>query len=103
MDLYSLLSVRSIADVVRHGRLRWFGHLECKGVDDWALACRNVVVAGLRCVGRGRKWRVCKKNDMNLACSLNGQYSEMCGGTSFMGQRSNPILVWKIWTFSIHF
>ena len=23
--------------------------------DDWVLACRNVVVAGVRCVGRGRK------------------------------------------------
>ena len=44
--------------VVRHGRLRWFGHVESKNGDDWVSACRNVVVAGVRCVGRGRKtWR----------------------------------------------
>ena len=61
VDLYNLLNVWSIADVARRGRLRWFGHLECKGVYDWALVCRNVVVAGLRRVGRGRKWRVGKK------------------------------------------
>ena len=28
--------------------------------DDWVSACRNVVVAGVRCAGRGRKtWREC--------------------------------------------
>ena len=26
------------SDVVRHDRLRWFGHLECKNVDDWMSA-----------------------------------------------------------------
>ena len=30
------------ADVVRHGRLWWFGHSEHKGVDDWVLASRRV-------------------------------------------------------------
>ena len=28
MDLYSLLGVQSVADVVRCGRLMWFWHLE---------------------------------------------------------------------------
>ena len=63
-DLYSLLGVQSVAKVVRHGRLRWFGHVEYKNGDDWVLACRNVVVAGVTCVGRGRKtWRECVKED----------------------------------------
>ena len=35
VDLYSLLGVQSVADVVRRGRLRWFGHLERRSVDDW--------------------------------------------------------------------
>ena len=26
-DLYSLLGIQSVAKVVRHGRLRWFGHV----------------------------------------------------------------------------
>ena len=30
-------------------------------------ACRNVVVAGVRCVGRGRKtWYECVKDDMKV-------------------------------------
>ena len=37
--LYSLLGVQSMAEVVRHGRLRWFGHLERKSGDDWVSAC----------------------------------------------------------------
>ena len=40
--LYSLLGIQSVADVVRRGRLRWFGHLERKIEDDWASICRNV-------------------------------------------------------------
>ena len=44
VDLNSFLGVRSVADVVRNGRLRWLGHWECESVDDWVLACRNVVV-----------------------------------------------------------
>ena len=34
--------------------------------DDWVSACRNVVMAGVRCAGRGRKtWRECVKDDMD--------------------------------------
>ena len=29
------LGVQSVVDVVRRGRLRWFGHLERRSVDDW--------------------------------------------------------------------
>ena len=67
VDLYSLLGVQSMAEVVRRGRLRWFGHVERKSGDDWVSACRNVVVAGVRCVGRGRKtWYECVKDDMKV-------------------------------------
>ena len=66
VDLYSLLGVESVAEVVRRGRLRWFGHVERKNGEDWVSACRNVMVAGVRCVGRGRKtWRECVKDDMD--------------------------------------
>ena len=43
---------RSIEDLYRPGKLRWFGHLESKNVDDWVAVCRNVEVAGLKCRGR---------------------------------------------------
>ena len=50
--------------VVRRGRLRWFRHVEHKSGDDWVLACRNVMVASVRCVGRDTKtWRECVKDD----------------------------------------
>ena len=51
-DLCNLLGINCVADVVRHGRLRWFGHLERKSVDDWVSACRGLVVEG-RGVGAG--------------------------------------------------
>ena len=44
--LYSLLGIQSVANVVRCGRLRWFGHLEHKTEDDWVAICRNVEGAG---------------------------------------------------------
>ena len=48
-------------------RLRWFGHLERKSVDDWVSACRKVEVAGMRCKGRNRKtWKECVDDDMKM-------------------------------------
>ena len=39
--------------------------MERKSGDDWVSACRNVVVAGVRCAGRGRKtWYECVKDDI---------------------------------------
>ena len=69
-DIYLIydksFGVESVAEVVRRGRLRWFGHMERKRGDDWVSACINVVVAGERCAGRGRKtWRECVKDDVD--------------------------------------
>ena len=41
VDLDNLLGVQSVADVVRHGRLKWFGHPERRSVGDWVSACRK--------------------------------------------------------------
>ena len=54
-DLCNLLGINCVADVVRRGRLRWFGHLERKSVDDWVSACRGLVVEGGRCRGSGQE------------------------------------------------
>ena len=36
-------------------------------MDDWVSACINLVVAGVRYVGRGKKtWGECVKDDMKL-------------------------------------
>ena len=45
-------------------------------------ACRNMVVAGVRCAGRGRKtWRECVKDDMD-ELGLHSEwlvFRDMCG------------------------
>ena len=87
--LYSLLGIQtqSMANMGRHGRLRWFGYMERKNGDDWVSACRNVVVAGVRCVGRGRKKKMAW---LCLVCTLNGQCSGICGETSYQEKRLTP-------------
>ena len=65
VDLYSLLGVQSVAEVVRRGRLRYFWHVERKSGDDWVSGCRSVEVAWVKCKGGGRKtWGKCVKDDM---------------------------------------
>ena len=67
MDLHSLLGIQSVADVVRHGRLKWFGHLERRSVDDWVSAYRKIEVGGVRCEGRNRKiWKEYVVDDMKI-------------------------------------
>ena len=104
--LYSLLGVESVAEVVRRVRLRWFGHVERKNRDDWVLACRNVVVAGVRCAGRGRKtWRECVKDDMD-ELGLHSQwvvFRDICEEASYRGKNVWPWKkwAWKKWTYVI--
>ena len=92
VDLCSLLGVQSVDEVARRGRLRWFGHVERKSEDDWVSACRNVVVAGVRCAGRGRKtWYQYVKDDMK-ALSLHPEWAvfrDMWRGF-ISGGTSNP-------------
>ena len=53
---------------MRHGRLRWFEHLDRKSVDDWVTVCREVEVAGVRCRGRNRKtWKECVDNNIEVS------------------------------------
>ena len=92
VDLYGLLGVQSVVEVVRRGRLRWFGHVERKNGDDWVSSCRNVVVAGMRCAGRGRKtWYECVKADMKELGLLAewAVFRDMWRGL-ISGQTSNP-------------
>ena len=63
--LHNLLGVQSVDEVVRRGRLSWFGHLERKSVDDWVLVCRKVEMAGARCKGR--------KNNLERVWMMTGK------------------------------
>ena len=68
MRIYAIfLGINRVAHVVRRERLRWFGHLEHKSVDDWVPSWRRLVVEGARGQGGGRKtWERCVKDDMEL-------------------------------------
>jgi hypothetical protein len=64
-ELLHRLGVDGVTDVVRRGRLRWFGHVERKSEDDWVSACRELVVDGVKGRGRGKKtWMECIREDM---------------------------------------
>jgi len=65
-ELNGRLSVESTTDIVRQGRLRWFGHLEQKGSDDWVSAYRSFEVAGPKNSDRSKKtWSECVKHDLH--------------------------------------
>ena len=64
-DSCNLLGINCVVDVVRRGRLRWFGHLERTSVDDWMSDCRGLVVEEARGRGRSRKtWEQCVRDDI---------------------------------------
>ena len=54
VDLLRRLDVMAVSDVVRRGRLRWFGHVERMNADEWVNRCRSLDVHGQRGRGRGR-------------------------------------------------
>ena len=65
VELRRRLGVEGVVEVMRRGRLRWFGHVERKEAGDWVSACRNLEVVGSR--GRGRPkmtWRERLDGDM---------------------------------------
>ena len=65
LELLQRLGIDGIAEVVRRGRLRWFGHVERRDAGDWVSSCRNFVVVGQRESGRGRKtWDECVRDDL---------------------------------------
>ena len=52
--------------------------------------CRNVVVTGVRCEGRGRNsWSECVNDDTDELgfCTLNGQRSGIFGEASYLEKR----------------
>ena len=64
-ELNRRLGVLAVTEVVRQGRLRWFGHLERKDGEEWVSACRSITVTGEKTRGRSRKtWEECVKNDL---------------------------------------
>jgi hypothetical protein len=81
------LGIDCVSDVVRLGRLRWFGHVERKG-NEWVRKCMDVKVDGNAGRGRPRKsWMECVKDDMKKA----GLRREMARDRPYGGRVSS----WK--------
>ena len=53
-ELRNRLSIEAVTEIVRRGRLRWFGHVERKADDDWVKKCTKLEVVGKVSRGRGR-------------------------------------------------
>ena len=70
------LGIESVLDVVRLGRLRWFGHVERKPGGDPVKECQSLLVEGKRGRGRGKKkWRQCVDDDMYVCGTY---YAPIC-------------------------
>ena len=65
VELRRRLGDEGVVELMRRGRLRWFGHVERMEVNDWVSACMNFEVAGNRGRGRPRMtWRARLDGDM---------------------------------------
>ena len=89
----NIIDNSGVVEVMRWGRLRWFGRVERKEVGDWVSACRNLEVAGSRGGGRPRMtWRArCLDGDMKDMGLRPGMAMDQekwrCG---IMGRTSDP-------------
>jgi hypothetical protein len=66
VEMRGWLGIESVEEMVKRGRLGWYGHVERKERDDWVSACRELGVVGTKKQGRGRKrWIECVNVDMS--------------------------------------
>ena len=91
-ELLDRLGIASVAEIVRRGRLRWFGHIERKSQDDWVSKCRDLAVDGVRGRGRGRKtWNGCVEEDMRkLGLKRVDAQDRTVWRSAILGKTSDP-------------
>ena len=97
VELRRRLGIEGVVEVMRRGRLRWFGHVERKEVDDGVSACRNLEVVGNRGSGKPRMtWRARLDGDMKdmgrrpgMAMSREMWRCDIMGRTSDPHKRGN--------------
>jgi hypothetical protein len=64
-ELRNRLGIESVSEIVRRGRLRWFGHVERKPEVDWVKRCGRMEIVGKVKAGRTKKtWLQCVNGDM---------------------------------------
>ena len=66
-ELRELLGLEPVSSVIKKGRLKCFGHVECKDDTDWIKHCTTMEVEGTKPNRRPRKiWWDCIKEDMKI-------------------------------------
>ena len=91
-ELRNRLSIEAVTEIVRRGRLRWFGHVERKADDDWVKKCTKVEVVGKVGRGRGRKtWLQCVNSDMkDLGLKVGEAQDRQLWRRKIFGETSEP-------------
>ena len=91
-ELRNRLSIEAVTEIVRRGRLRWFGHVERKADDDWVKKCTKVEVVGKVGRGRGRKtWLQCVNSDMkDLGLRVEEAQDRQLWRRKIFGETSEP-------------
>ena len=91
-ELRERLGLLGVSEVVRRGRLAWFGHVERKEENDWVSRCRYIEVVGR--VGRGRPvktWQEVVNCDMReLGLSREMAQDRVTWRSFILGKPSNP-------------
>ena len=90
--LRNCLSIEAVTEIVRRGKLRWFGHVERKVDDDWVNKCTKVEVVGKVGRGRGRKtWLQCVNSDMkDLGLRVGEAQDRQLWRRKIFGETSEP-------------
>ena len=91
-ELRNRLSIEAVTEIVRCGRLRWFGHVERKADDAWVTKCTKVEVVGKVGKGRGRKsWLQCVNSDMkDLGLRVEEDQDRQLWRRKIFGETSEP-------------
>ena len=96
-ELRQKMGVEAIADVVRRGRLRWYGHVVRKEENDWVKKVMSFNVEGTRPSGRPKKtWQTTVLADMRIL-SINHEVAmdRSRWKKAISGNQSNPAVPGK--------
>ena len=63
-ELRSRLGLESIENVLRCGRLRWYGHVQRMDPDTWPRKVDKTIVTGNNPMGPRKTWLQCIKKDL---------------------------------------
>ena len=93
-ELRKWVGVEPITNVIRSGRLRWYGHVMRKGDEDWVNKCMEYRVEGRRPVGRRRRtWLESVDVDVaELKINREDVHERKKWRRNVMKRKSNPIV-----------